>query len=56
MSVFILFRPQHLTGLQLIRDLCQGKLEGGEVGSTQVTLVPGKLKGGSFVADTKTAG
>ncbi|MBN3307308.1 RNA 3'-terminal phosphate cyclase [Amia ocellicauda] len=49
-------RPQHLSGLELIRDLCDGHLEGGEVGSTEITLSTGKIKGGNHVADTKTAG
>ncbi|XP_028668264.1 RNA 3'-terminal phosphate cyclase [Erpetoichthys calabaricus] len=49
-------RPQHLSGLELVRDLSDGRLEGAEVGSTEITLFPGKIKGGNHVADTKTAG
>ncbi|NXN99905.1 RTCA cyclase, partial [Rhinopomastus cyanomelas] len=49
-------RPQHLSGLETVRDLCEGKLEGGEIGSTEITLTPGKIKGGTHLADTKTAG
>ncbi|MBN3317368.1 RTCA cyclase, partial [Atractosteus spatula] len=49
-------RPQHLSGLELVRDLCGGHLEGADVGSTEVMLSSGKIKGGSHVADTKTAG
>ncbi|XP_030310800.1 RNA 3'-terminal phosphate cyclase isoform X3 [Calypte anna] len=49
-------RPQHLSGLEMIRDLCEGKLEGGEIGSTEITFTPGKIKGGTHIADTKTAG
>ncbi|XP_014665922.1 PREDICTED: RNA 3'-terminal phosphate cyclase-like [Priapulus caudatus] len=49
-------RPQHLMGIQLVRDLCQGQLDRAQVGSTEVTFWPGKLKAGRFVADTKTAG
>ncbi|XP_067678311.1 RNA 3'-terminal phosphate cyclase-like [Haliotis asinina] len=49
-------RPQHLMGLQLIRDICGGKLTGDRVGSTEVTFHPGPIKGGSYQADTKTAG
>ncbi|KAK6484778.1 RNA 3'-terminal phosphate cyclase-like [Huso huso] len=49
-------RPQHLSGLELVRDLCAGQLEGGEVGSTEITLTTGKIKGGDYTADTKTAG
>ncbi|MGH0173598.1 UNVERIFIED_CONTAM: hypothetical protein FKN15_066042 [Acipenser sinensis] len=49
-------RPQHLSGLELVRDLCAGQLEGGVVGSTEITLTTGKIKGGDYTADTKTAG
>ncbi|KAJ7408769.1 RNA 3'-terminal phosphate cyclase [Willisornis vidua] len=40
----------------MIRDLCDGKLNGGEIGSTEITFTPGTIKGGTHVADTKTAG
>lgn len=40
----------------MIRDLCEGQLEGGEIGSTEITFTPGKIKGGTHIADTKTAG
>ncbi|XP_028857660.1 RNA 3'-terminal phosphate cyclase isoform X1 [Denticeps clupeoides] len=49
-------RPQHLLGLELVRDMCDGNLEGAVVGSSEVTLTPGKIKGGNHVADTQTAG
>ncbi|KAJ7332448.1 hypothetical protein JRQ81_014628 [Phrynocephalus forsythii] len=49
-------RPQHLSGLEMVRDLCDGHMEGGEIGSTEITFTPGKIKGGIHVADTKTAG
>ncbi|XP_038069258.1 RNA 3'-terminal phosphate cyclase-like [Patiria miniata] len=49
-------RPQHLSGLQLVRDLCSGELIGGSVGSTEITFIPSKIKAGRYVADTKTAG
>ncbi|XP_056017971.1 RNA 3'-terminal phosphate cyclase-like isoform X2 [Ostrea edulis] len=49
-------RPQHLTGLQLVSEICGGKLENAAVNSTEVTLIPGKVKAGSYKADTKTAG
>ncbi|XP_041363053.1 RNA 3'-terminal phosphate cyclase-like isoform X2 [Gigantopelta aegis] len=49
-------RPQHLTGLKIIQELCGGKLSGGQVGSTEITFTPGDIQAGSFVADTKTAG
>ncbi len=49
-------RPQHLAGLELLRDLCDGTLEGAGVGSGQVTFQPQAIRGGDFVVDTKTAG
>ncbi|XP_013407646.1 RNA 3'-terminal phosphate cyclase [Lingula anatina] len=49
-------RPQHLTGLELVQELCEGKLQGGQVSSTDITFFPGKVKSGTHVADTKTAG
>lgn len=54
---FICFpRPQHLSGLRLIRDLTEGKLTGDEVGSTEITFHPNAIKGGKYHADPGTAG
>ena len=49
-------RPQHLTGIQLLSELCGGKLEGDYVSSTEVTFHPRPIAGGTFTADTQTAG
>ena len=49
-------RPQHLTGLEMTRELSAGQLEGGAVGSQCITLRPGPLRSGSHVGDTGTAG
>ncbi|KAL8558569.1 hypothetical protein ACOMHN_032502 [Nucella lapillus] len=49
-------RPQHLSGLQLIAEICGGRLSGAQVGSTQITFQPGQTRSGSYRADTKTAG
>lgn len=49
-------RPQHLSGLQLVSDLSSGSLQGASIGSTDVSLTPGKIRGGSHTADTQTAG
>ncbi|XP_026970275.1 RNA 3'-terminal phosphate cyclase isoform X3 [Sagmatias obliquidens] len=49
-------RPQHLSGLEMIRDFCDGQLEGAEIGSTEIMFTPEKIKGGVHTADTKTAG
>ncbi|XP_067027666.1 RNA 3'-terminal phosphate cyclase-like isoform X1 [Acropora muricata] len=49
-------RPQHMTGLQLIREITSGKLFGDNIGSMSVTLHPSSVGCGTFIADTKTAG
>lgn len=49
-------KAQHLTGIRLVRDLCHGKLEGDELGSTEITFHPGELREGAYAADTRTAG
>ncbi|KAI1891929.1 hypothetical protein AGOR_G00148770 [Albula goreensis] len=49
-------RPQHLSGLELVRDMTGGNLEGAMVGSTEISLTPSKIKGGNHIADTQTAG
>lgn len=49
-------RPQHMTGMQLVRDICSGQLTGDQVGAQQITFIPGMVQGGTFLADTGTAG
>ena len=49
-------RPQHMTGITLLGEMCQGKIEGVQVGSNEVRLFPSAITGGDYVADTKTAG
>lgn len=49
-------RAQHLAGIELVRDICNGKLEGGQLGSTAIRFRPGKIKPGHYYADPKTAG
>ena len=49
-------RPQHLTGIQLLAQLSEAKLDNGNVGATEINFTPRTIKGGNFVADTKTAG
>ncbi|XP_053179082.1 RNA 3'-terminal phosphate cyclase [Scomber japonicus] len=49
-------RPQHLSGLQLVSDLCSGSLQGAALGSTDISLTPGKIHSGNHTADTETAG
>lgn len=49
-------RPQHLTGIKALAELCDGKLTGAEVGSTDLEFVPGKIRAGKLKIDTGTAG
>lgn len=44
------------TGLYLVRDICQGTLEGALVDSSSITFHPGNVLASNFVADTRTAG
>jgi len=47
---------QHLTGLQLVAQLCDATVTGDTIGSSSVSFSPGTLKHGRYEADTKTAG
>jgi len=52
----VLCRAQHVSGLEVVRDVCAGKLAGAHVGSCSVTFHPGLIQSGTFLTDTKTAG
>ncbi|EFA07135.2 RNA 3'-terminal phosphate cyclase [Tribolium castaneum] len=47
---------QHLKGIELLRDLCNAKVKGASLGSTEVEFWPGELTGGNHEARVKTAG
>ncbi|CAF2093763.1 unnamed protein product [Rotaria magnacalcarata] len=49
-------RPQHLTGIQLLAQLSEAKLHNGNIGATEIFFTPKTIKGGNYLADTKTAG
>lgn len=49
-------RAQHLTGLKLIEQICNGQLTGGVIGSKEITLIPQNITSGRFIGDTHTAG
>jgi RNA 3'-phosphate cyclase len=49
-------RPQHLHGIAAAGQICGAQTDGLEMNSTELTFVPGKIKGGRYVVDTKTAG
>ncbi|KAG0716921.1 RNA 3'-terminal phosphate cyclase [Chionoecetes opilio] len=42
--------------LQLVRDASKGRLEGGQIGSCEISFHPGTISGGRYLADTQTAG
>ncbi|MBS7611228.1 RNA 3'-phosphate cyclase [Candidatus Bathyarchaeota archaeon] len=47
---------QHMTALKVLSALCDGYVEGLNLGSTEVIFNPGKLKAGSYKFDVGTAG
>ncbi|CAB3257932.1 unnamed protein product [Arctia plantaginis] len=48
---------QHLVGIKLVADMCGAKLTGADMGSMEITFIPGrKIRQGHYVADTRTAG
>ena len=50
-------RPQHLKAMEAAGRICEGRLEGGSVGSREILFKPGPvLKGGTFTWDIGTAG
>ena len=50
-------KPQHLTGIRLLKEIARAKLDGAEISSTEVSLSPGdQLIAGKYACDTKTAG
>ena len=49
-------KRQHLHIVRLLKEIASAKVEGDELGSLELTYVPGKLKGGSYKVDFKSAG
>ncbi|MDH4210152.1 MAG: RNA 3'-terminal phosphate cyclase [candidate division WOR-3 bacterium] len=49
-------RPQHLHGIAAAGQICDARINGLSMNSTDIVFVPGKIKGGEYVIDTKTAG
>lgn len=48
--------PQHLAAVNAAKDLCNAEVKGHFVGSTEISFMPGELKGGRFKIDIGTAG
>jgi RNA 3'-terminal phosphate cyclase (ATP) len=49
-------RPQHLKAIEAVKDICQGTLNGGNIGSSEITFRPGRRIGGDYEWDIGTAG
>ena len=49
-------KPQHFTSIKIIKELCNAKVEGLEIGSDHIVFHPGELKGGRYKFDIGTAG
>ncbi len=49
-------QAQHLTGVKAAAELCNAKLKGAELRSTEIEFIPGKIKTGGFRFDIGTAG
>ncbi len=47
---------QHLTAVQAAARVCDAKVEGDAVGSTQLSFTPGKVRGGEYTFSIGTAG
>ncbi len=49
-------RPQHLTAVKAIAQLCNARVKGADVGSMVLEFYPSTVKGGDYVFDIGTAG
>ena len=50
-------RPQHLKSIQALKRVCQGTIDGGEIGSMEIWFKPGgEVKSGYYEWDIGTAG
>jgi RNA 3'-terminal phosphate cyclase (ATP) len=49
-------RPQHLTAVRLLADICDAEVDGASEGSTTVTFRPNGINTGGYAVDVGTAG
>ncbi|GBC70577.1 RNA 3'-terminal phosphate cyclase [Candidatus Calditenuaceae archaeon HR02] len=49
-------RPQHITAIRSVAEVCGGTVEGLKVGSSSIVFKPSKPRGGRYFFDTGTAG
>lgn len=49
-------KAQHYVAIKSIQEICDAKVEGLEIGSSELTFYPGEIKGGKYKFDIGTAG
>ena len=49
-------KAQHYVAIKSVEELCRGKSEGLEIGSSHLVFKPGEIKGGKYKFDIGTAG
>ena len=49
-------RPQHLTGIKILGNICNAKMKGLEIGSTKVEFIPDEIEDKILSEDIGTAG
>jgi RNA 3'-phosphate cyclase len=49
-------KPQHLYGISAAGEICNAEIDGLDLNSIDITFIPGKIRGGRYTVDTKTAG
>ncbi|MCK4452791.1 RNA 3'-terminal phosphate cyclase [candidate division WOR-3 bacterium] len=49
-------RPQHFHGITAAAQICSATVQGLKINSIEIIFSPGKIKGGTYTIDTKTAG
>jgi RNA 3'-phosphate cyclase len=49
-------KPQHLHGISAAGQMCDAKIDGLNMNSSDVTFIPKKIRGGRYLVDTRTAG
>lgn len=48
--------PQHLSAINAVAELCDGRLEGAKIGSQELEFIPGNIREGRLNIDVGTAG
>ncbi|HBF10132.1 MAG TPA: RNA 3'-terminal phosphate cyclase, partial [Gammaproteobacteria bacterium] len=47
---------QHLTALKAAQTICNAKVQGAELGATEIIFIPKEINGGDYTFDIGTAG